>query len=297
VDLCLSFSNSQIVAPKLCEFKLRIRSRLARAIFSRWMAKSGRTVGATALPDTGVDLGKSNWLPAPKLPQKGLLNYYYQLPHPGPNHMHAKRSVTWWPAAQDLFGEQREQQVFEDDVELDLKPASAAELRAVFSPYLAVLACENNRSREEAMQAITYWAPSFVEDTLLKMLDSDEWCDALVGLPHLNTKRAREALAKVIEFGVPIARDADDLEKAERSSEPSAAMKYLGEMGDPAYFRVLLQATEQAPPRHSDSNLRHGGGGQIRRSGRYSISRVPNKRFHQRPARTGSSRHVPHRIS
>lgn len=86
------------------------------------------------------------------------------------------------------------------------------------------------------MQAITYLAPSSVEDTLLKMLDSDEWCDALVGLRHLNTKRAREALAKIVEFGVPFAPDADDLEKAERSSKPSAAMKYLGEMGDPAYF-------------------------------------------------------------
>jgi HEAT repeat protein len=63
----------------------------------------------------------------------------------------------------------------------------------------------------------------------------------------LNTSRAREGLARIIQWGVLIAPDADDLEKAERSSEPRAALKYLGEMGDRTYFPLLGKATQQAP--------------------------------------------------
>ena len=185
--------------------------------------------------------------PGAKTTQRVLLNYYYALSHPGPYHVHAKRAVRWWPAAHELFGEHGEQEIFEDVFAIELKPASTAELRAVFSPYLEASTSENIQTREEAMQSIIFLAPPFLEDTLLKMLDSEQWGSALVGLRHLNTPRAREALAKIVEFGVPIAPDADNLEAAERSDEPSAAMKYLGEMGDAAYFPLLLKATQQAP--------------------------------------------------
>jgi hypothetical protein len=53
------------------------------------------------------------------------------------------------------------------------------ELRAVFSPYLGALASGDSQTREEAMQAILFLAPPFVEDTLLKMLDSEDWGSAL----------------------------------------------------------------------------------------------------------------------
>ena len=199
------------------------------------------------LPGHSCATGTIELAPGAKTTQRVLLNYYYELPHPGPYHIHAKRSVTWWPAAQDLFGEHREQEVFEDNVELDLQLANAAALRAVFSPYLNALPSENTQTHEEAVQAIVYLAPPFMEDALLRMADSDDWGSALVGLRHLNTPRARAALAKIVEFGVAIAPDADDLEKMQRSEEASAAMKYLGEMGDPAYFPLLLKATQRAP--------------------------------------------------
>jgi hypothetical protein len=109
------------------------------------------------------------------------------------------------------------------------------------------LTSENIQTRKEAMQPILLLAPPFLEDTLLKMLDSERWDSALVGLRHLNTPSAREALAKIVEFGVPIAPDADDLETVQRSDEPSAAMNHLGEMGDPTYFLLLLKATQQVP--------------------------------------------------
>jgi hypothetical protein len=199
------------------------------------------------LPGYSCGAGTIELAPGAKTTQRVLLNYYYALPRPGPYRIHAKRTVTWWPAAHDLFGEHREQEIFEDIVAVDLIPANTAELRAVFSPYLGALTSENIQTRKEAMQPILYLAPPFLEDTLLNMLDSEEWGNALVGLRHLNTPRAREALAKIVEFGVPIAPDADDLETVERSDEPSAAMKYLGEMGDPGYFPLLLKATQQAP--------------------------------------------------
>jgi hypothetical protein len=199
------------------------------------------------LPGYSCGAGTIELAPGAKTTQRVLLNYYYAFPHPGPYHLHAKRAVRWWPAAHDLFGERREQEIFEDVIAIELKPADTAELHAIFSPYLRALTSENIQTREEAMQSIIFMAPPFLEDTLLKMLDSEEWDSALIGLRHLNTPRAREALAKIVEFGVPTAPDADDLEKAERSDEPSAAMKYLGEMGDSAYFPLLLRATQLAP--------------------------------------------------
>jgi hypothetical protein len=199
------------------------------------------------LPGYSCSTGTIELAPGAKITQTVLLNYYYEFPHPGPYHVHAKRAVTWWPAADGLFDEYREQEVFDDNVELDLGPANTAHLRALFAPYLTALDSTNNQTREAAVQALIYVAPPFAEDTLLKMLDSDEWGDALIGLRRLNTTRAREALARIVEFGVPIAPIADDLEKAERSEEPSIAMKYLGEMGEPAYFSLLLKATQQAP--------------------------------------------------
>jgi HEAT repeat protein len=199
------------------------------------------------LPGYSCGSGTLQLAPGAKTTQRVLLNYYYEFPRAGPYHIHAKRTVTWWPAAHDFFGEHREQDVFDEDVELDLKPANAVELRAVFSPYLGALASEDSQTREEAMQAILFLAPPFGGDTLLKMLDSEDWGSALEGLRHLITSRAREALARIIQLGVLIAPDADDLEKAERTSEPSAALKYLGEMGDRTYIPLLRKATQQAP--------------------------------------------------
>jgi hypothetical protein len=131
------------------------------------------------LPGYYCGSGTLQLAPGAKTTQRVLLNYYYEFPHAGPHHIHAKRTVTWWPAAHDFFGEHREQEVFDEDVELDLKPANAVELRAVVSPYLGALASGDSQTREEAMQAILFLAPPFVEDTLLKMLDSEDWGSAL----------------------------------------------------------------------------------------------------------------------
>jgi hypothetical protein len=198
------------------------------------------------LPGYSCVSGTIELAPGAKSTQKVLLNYYYKLPRAGLYHIHARRSVSWWPADQGLFGELREQQVFEDDIELNLKPTSPVELRAVFSPYVTALASTNTQEHKEALEAIVYLAPPFMEETLLKMIDSDEWGEALIGLQHLNTVGAKEALSKIAENGVQIKPDADDLEKAERSVEPGLAIKYLGEMGDPAYFPLLLEVTKRA---------------------------------------------------
>ena len=185
--------------------------------------------------------------PGGKSSQRVLLNYYYILPHPGTYRVHAERSVTWWTTDDDWGREQQQRKVFEEDVELALKPAGPSELRAAFEPYVKALASTDEQTHLDALQTLIFLAPPFLEATFIKMLDSDEWGSALVGLRHLNSPRAREALAKIAEFGVQAKPDADDLEKAERPAEQGIALKYLGEMDDPAYFPLLLKMTEEAP--------------------------------------------------
>jgi hypothetical protein len=185
--------------------------------------------------------------PGGKTSQRVLLNYYYVLPHPGRYRVHAERSVTWWTTDEDWGREQQQQKVFEEDVELELKPAGPSELRAAFEPYMKALASTDEQTHSDALQALILLAPQFLEGMFIKMLDSDEWGSALVGLRHLNSPRAREALAKIAEFGVQAKPDADDFEKAERPTEQGIALKYLGEMGDLAYFPLLLKTTQDAP--------------------------------------------------
>jgi hypothetical protein len=192
-------------------------------------------------------VGSIELAPGKTTSQKVLLNHYYEISHSGRYHVHAMRRMRWWLAGQDKFNQPQQQQVFEDEIELDLKAASPAELRAAFDPYMKALASKDEDTHAQALQTLMLLAPAFLETTFIKMLDSEDWGQALVGLRHLNSVPARDALSKIAEFGVTVKPDADDLERMERSSEQGLAIKYLAEMGDPTYFPLVLNATQQAP--------------------------------------------------
>jgi hypothetical protein len=189
--------------------------------------------------------------PGGKESQRVLLNFFYDLPHAGPYRVHAERRVGWWVGSRD---DERQHQTFEEDVELNLKPADRAAIQAVLKPYIKGLASTNHEARLEALQALEYPAQASLESTFIRMLDSDDWGEAQVALRRLNSPRAREVLAKIAEFGVQVKSDADDAERSDRSAEQYLSIKYLGEMGDSTYLPVLLKIAQQAP-RESQNRL------------------------------------------
>src|SRR3984957_16134843 len=94
--------------------------------------------------------------PGGKTSQRVLLNYYYVLPHPGRYRVHAERSVTWWTTDEDWGREQQQRKVFEEDVELELKPAGPTELRAAFEPYMKALASTDEQTHVDALQTLIF---------------------------------------------------------------------------------------------------------------------------------------------
>ena len=208
--------------------------------------------------------GTAELPPGGKATQRILLNYYYDLFHPGPYRVHAQRTLSWWPAHEGWFGENRQQQIFESDFELDLEPANLGQLRAAFAPYVKALDSEDSVEHQEAVSVIILVAPPFLEEKLLKMLDSEDWGQAIVGLQHLNTAHARQAIWKIAQAEVKPKPNADDLERAEREDEQAMGVESLGRMGDPAYLSRLLEITQAAAP---DSQLHREGGMAIARLG------------------------------
>ncbi len=151
---------------------------------------------------------------------KVLLNFEHDLSKAGIYSVRASRTLNYGSAAADLA---------------DLSSGVQLKTESLFHrPYVADLHSKDEESQHEAARVIGTLAPPFLEDTILSMLDSAvTHLFALTGLRHLNTSRAREALARIVQgtSGYSYAKE--------------QAIKYLSEMEDKKYFPLLLDEAKK----------------------------------------------------
>lgn len=161
---------------------------------------------------------------------KVLLNYEHSLTKPQTYDIRASRTLHYgFPGAaleSRNFGVQIKAEAL---FHIRIGDASDESLAPIFQPYLADLNSKDSERQSEAARVIGSLAPSFLEATILSMLDSPVTRPfAIMGLRHLNTPRSREALASIVQT------------TSGYSYEKDQAIKYLSEMGDRTYFPLLL---------------------------------------------------------
>ena len=202
---------------------------------------------------TAFSCGSGTTLIAPgaKWSQKIFLNHYYEFPHAGVYHVRATRLVKMYVGGQ--YDDPQEQQEFAANVDVTLKDATPAELRAAFAPIVADLANDPSFARREAVDVIMTLAPPFLEPTLIKMLQTDDAGLALIALSKMQSARAREAVMHVAEFGTPVDPKADDLTRALQFAQQAAAVRAMGQTRDRSYLPLLLKVARIAP---LDSDLK-----------------------------------------
>lgn len=186
-------------------------------------------------------LGKRILKPGQTRDDKVLLNYDHDLSKPGLYTIHAARFLRYGPITESFPDPTTERQ-FKVQAEFQIKVLDSGRdspLPSMFQPFIADLHSSDEHRQREAARAIGSLAPSFLENTIVSMLDSPATRPfAIMGLWHLNTVRSRDELANIVENppGKPYSY---------RSLE---ALRYLSQMGDKKYLPLLLdEAREQKP--------------------------------------------------
>jgi HEAT repeats len=176
---------------------------------------------------------------------KVLLNYDHDLSKPGLYTIHAARYLRYGPVT-EVFPRIADESQFKVEAEFQIQLVDAGDESALvpmFQPFIAELQSKDERRQREAARVIGSLAPSFLEDTILSMLDSPVTRPfALMGLWHLNTARSREALAKTAEDA------SGDSRKASYSYNSLQALQYLSQMSDKEYFPLLLDEAKKREP-------------------------------------------------
>jgi len=166
-----------------------------------------------------------------------LLNYEHDLSKAGMYDISASRTLRYDRPDVRMSANSGIEVKSEGLFHIRLEEGSAESLAAIFEPYVADLNAKDEERMREAARAIGSLAPRFLEDTILSMMDSPATRQfAVIGLRHLNTDRAREALAKFVKSTSYYSYDREQ------------AIKDLSEMGDKKYFPLLLDEAKNHEP-------------------------------------------------
>ena len=197
------------------------------------------TSSCASLGSGGSCIG-GGWVIAPgeTRQDKVLLNYEHDLSKAGSYHIRASRTLNSGHPGDGLANPSNGVQVrTESQFDIQVQDGNTESLPPMFEVYVADLHSKDEERQREAARVIGSMAPPFLEDTILSMIDSPVTRPfALTGLRHLNTSRAREALAGIIQ------------RTSGYSYEKEQSIKYLAEMGDEKYFPLLLDAAKKQEP-------------------------------------------------
>ncbi|HUN62258.1 MAG TPA: HEAT repeat domain-containing protein [Candidatus Sulfotelmatobacter sp.] len=166
-----------------------------------------------------------------------LVNFSHKLATPGEYEIHATQILRYAPAsgALDSSNNGKELKV-EARFSIRLLKSNTEALQRIYQPYVTNLTSQDDEIQREAELAIVSGAPPWLEDTIVGMLRKYTSRDlALLGLRNLNTPRAREELAKIVQSS------------SEYTQENEAAVSYLAQMGDKKYFPLLLEIAKRQP--------------------------------------------------
>ncbi len=127
-------------------------------------------------------------------------------------------------------------ETFDAQLEIVLEPSQTSELKPEFQRYLVDLQSSDPQRRREAAEVIANLAPTFLEGTILQMLNSEQLrYFALRGLHNLGTPAAHQALVSFVKNSQP----------TQVAGEYQEAIRYVGEIGDRNDLGVLLKMRTQ----------------------------------------------------
>jgi hypothetical protein len=169
---------------------------------------------------------------------KVLVNYEHDLSKLGTYSINASRTLSYGPPTEtwpDAANEERFK--VEAQFQIQVEIGNDETLVPIFQPFVAALSSKEEERQREAARIIGSLAPSFLEDTILSMVNSPTTRPfALRGLRHLNTARSRGTLAGIVQG------------TSGYSYDKQQAIKYLSEMGDQKYFPLLLDEAKKWEP-------------------------------------------------
>jgi len=170
--------------------------------------------------------------------EKVLVNYEHDLSKLGTYSINASQALSYGPATEtwpDVANDKHFK--VEAQFQIQVEIGSDETLVAMFQPFVAALTSKEEGRQREAARVIGSLAPSFLEETIISMVNSPITRPfALIGLRHLNTARSRETLAGIVQG------------TSGYSYEKEQAIKYLSEMGDKKYFPLLLDEAKNWLP-------------------------------------------------
>jgi HEAT repeat protein len=167
--------------------------------------------------------------------QNILVNFANNVTKPGEYEIGAVRSLRYWPVTGDtMMPADAKIFTYQTKLKIQVEGAGSEQLKPIYQVYVRNLESQDDEIQRDAERAIASGAQPWLEDTIVGMLrrsTSREF--ALLGLKNLNTPRARQELAKIVK------------DTSEETTENVTAVEYLGEMGDKAYFPLLLELAKK----------------------------------------------------
>ena len=171
-----------------------------------------------------------------------LLNRSYDLRQPGKYALQVSYELLYGPDDGDptMLYTGGIHETFDAQLEIVLESSQGNDgLKPEFQKYVIELQSNDVQRRIEASQVIANLAPPFLEQTILRMLDSPELrYFAIRGLHNLGTPAAHQALVDFVKKSPPV----------QSVSEYQDAILYLGDIGDRNDLAVLLEVAHANPP-------------------------------------------------
>ncbi len=165
-----------------------------------------------------------------------LVNYGHDVSKAGNYEIHATQAFKYGPLGSREIAAGTKEFKEEQRLQIRVLKGSREALEGIYRVYVKNLGSNDDEIQREAERAIVSGAPPWLEDTIVGMLrryTSGEF--ALLGLKNLNTPRAREELAKLVQ------------NTSAYTQESEMAVSYLGQMGDKKYFPMLLEIAKKQP--------------------------------------------------
>jgi hypothetical protein len=201
---------------------------------------TGPPPNQSCLGGEGGSCISSKWALAPGeiREDKVLVNFEHDLSKPGLYTVHASRTLPYDSPNESLPNIADEPRVkIEAEFQIQVGIGSDEALVPMFQPFLADLSSSIEKRQIEAARVIGSLAPTFLEDTIVSMVNSPVTRPyALIGLRRLNTPRSRARLASFVQ-------DTPDY-----SYDKEQAIKDLSEMDDAKYFPLLLDEARKWEP-------------------------------------------------
>jgi HEAT repeats len=166
-----------------------------------------------------------------------LVNFAHDVTKAGDYEIHVVRTLRYLPVTGETQNPADAKEFkYEQRLPIRVAVGNRGRLEAIYRVYVTNLGSTDDEIQRDAERAIVSGAPPWLEDAIIGMLRKSTSREfALLGLKNLNTARSREELAKIVKS------------TSEQTPENEAAVGYLGQMRDKAYFPMLLEAAKRVP--------------------------------------------------